>query len=196
MSINLEEIKSAAEKVKSYVSSTDVVRLKELMDSALNIEQEISEIEELLKAKREDYRKITEEQLPSAMQELSISEFKFGTGFKITLDDVVHAKIPAHHEAKAFSWLEENGYGHIIKNVVSVSFGSGEDEIAAQLEEYIGSNEQLKDIPHERKMNVHPSTLKSWVKERLEKHDAFPMDIFGVFQRTVAKIKKPKASII
>ena len=41
----------------------------------------------------------------------------------------------------------------------------------------------------EQNTGVHPSTLKAWIKERMEAGDEFPMDLFGAYigQRAIIK---------
>jgi len=44
----------------------------------------------------------------------------------------------------------------------------------------------------QQKEDVHASTLKAWVRERIEAGDEFPMDLFGAFIGQRAIIKKGK----
>jgi hypothetical protein len=41
----------------------------------------------------------------------------------------------------------------------------------------------------EQNTGVHSSTLKAWIKERMEAGDEFPMDLFGAYigQRAIIK---------
>ena len=44
----------------------------------------------------------------------------------------------------------------------------------------------------DQKKEVHPQTLKAFVKEQLQKGQAVPMDLFGVFTGHRATIKRGK----
>jgi hypothetical protein len=93
--------------------------------------------------------------------------------------------IPKEREVEAFRWLRDHGHGDLIKNVVSSTFGKGEDDMASQalflLEESGFSADQ--------KQAVHPATLKAFVKEQVEKGENIPLDLLGVFIGTKAEIK-------
>jgi hypothetical protein len=71
---------------------------------------------------------------------------------------------------------------------VSVPFGSGEDGKAG---EFIGLA-RMKGFEVTQKEQVHSGTLKAFVKERIEKGQEIPNDLFGVFTGERAFIKKGK----
>ena len=68
-------------------------------------------------------------------------------------------------------------FDDIIKNTVSCVFGRGED---SQAEEFLKIAAE-QGVPAAQKEEVHPSTLKAFVKERVEVGDEFPMDLFGAY---------------
>jgi hypothetical protein len=45
----------------------------------------------------------------------------------------------------------------------------------------------------EQKTEVHPSTLKAWVKERVETGETFPMELFGAYVGQRANIVRKKS---
>ena len=47
---------------------------------------------------------------------------------------------------------------------------------------------QHEGVKYDRKQAVHPSTLKSFVKQSLENGEDIPEDVFGVYRQTVAKL--------
>jgi hypothetical protein len=49
-----------------------------------------------------------------------------------------------------------------------------------------------RGLDPEQKQDVHSSTLRAWVKERVENGDEFPMDLFGAFVGQRAVIKRGK----
>ena len=95
------------------------------------------------------------------------------------------ASIPVASREEAFTWLRANGHGDMVKNVVSVGFGMGEDSMAAEFSEMALS----KGLHPDQKESVHPSRLRSWVKEQVEEGAEFPMELFGAFigQRAIIK---------
>ncbi len=86
----------------------------------------------------------------------------------------------------AHNWLRQNGLGDIIKNDVTVSFGSGEDNKAA---EYANLAKGQGYQPTQ-KLKVEPMTLKALVRERIENGKDMPMDIFNVFVGNRTKITR------
>ena len=74
------------------------------------------------------------------MQELGINETTMKDGGKVTVKEGFHCRIPKAREEEALQYLKQEGLGDIIKNQVSTSFGTGEDNMAGDLAGYIESN--------------------------------------------------------
>jgi hypothetical protein len=100
----------------------------------------------------------------------------------------VKTSITEANKPAAFAWLREHHFDGIIKMAVSLSFGKGESA-AAEL-----AVKTLHEAGYEptQAESVHPATLKSFVKERLEDGDNIPIDVFGIFEFKQSKIKLPK----
>ena len=98
------------------------------------------------------------------------------------------ASILVENRPKAYDWLRENGYDDIIKNTVMCQFGRGEDDRAKGFAEFAAEN----GFAPEQKTEIHSQTLRAFVKERIEKGDAFPMELFGAYVGQRATIKKGK----
>ena len=159
--------------------------MAEIARAIRNKEAEIGDLEELLKSKKEELRRKSEEELPSMMAELGVNSFELDDGSKVTVRDLYGGYISKPNRDAAYEWLRENNYDAIIKNTIAVQFGRGEDQEA---EKYLKILEGHGLLP-EQNTSIHPSTLKAWVKERMENGDQFPMDLFGAFvgQRAVVK---------
>jgi hypothetical protein len=171
---------------KAEMSNTDMRVVRELIEQAQEKKEQIQVSEDRLADLKEEHRRLIEETLPAAMQQCGLDTFGAADlGIDVELENKVDCKIPEKYPSAAFTWLKEHGYGDIIKNEVVVSFGAGEEEKAAEFYEGV-------DYPAARKMNVHPSTLKAFIKSMLEEGKELPLEYFGVFQRTVAKIKPRK----
>ena len=98
------------------------------------------------------------------------------------------ASISPDNASPALAWLRSSGNGDIIKNSVVCQFGKGEDDIANLLAEEL----RKKGLHPEQKTFVHPMTLKSFVKERIESAQPIPMDLLGVYVGNKTVIKQPK----
>jgi len=176
------------ERVENPLGNFDDSNLKGVAELAKQIavqEQTVaSKQEELNKAKKELLR-LTDEELPSVLTEMGLSGLKLDDGSEVTIKKIFGASIPKDQKEEAHQWLRNNGFGDMVKNIVSVNFGMGEDEQAHAM------TKQLQDagLDPEQVERVHSSTLRAWVKEQTEKGNEFPMELFGAFiaQRAIIK---------
>ena len=106
-------------------------------------------------------------------------------GNKVTVDKFVSARIPETKKQEAFQYLRDVGEGDIIKNEVVVSFSMGQDNQAGD----VVADLESKGFAPQKKQHVHPQTLKSWIKNRIESGKEVDFDLFGVYQGNRAKIK-------
>ena len=162
--------------------------MAELARAIRNKETEIDDLESLLKEKKEDLRRQSEEDLPSMMAELGINSFELDDGSRVTVKDLYGGHISLANRDAAYLWLRDNGFDDIIKNTLSIVFGRGEDQKADHFMKILEGHGLLP----EKKEGVHPSTLKGWVRERMESGDSFPMDLFGAFVGQRAVIKRSR----
>jgi len=130
-----------------------------------------------LKAANELVRRIEEVDLPDAMAAIGMQKFVLTTGETVDVKTEYHASIPKAREGEAFNWLREHNADALLKRIVSVQFGRGEDDAAGEIAAML---ENEYSLPVEQKLSVHPSTLKSFVKERIEEGAELPQDLFGV----------------
>ena len=152
---------------------------------AKNLEKEINDLEQSLKERKENYRKLTEEVIPEALTELGMKGFTMEDGSQITIKPFYGASIPEARRAEAYQWLRENGFDDIIKNTVSVRFGRGEDELCARLLNLLSET----GYPADQAEKIEPMTLKAWVKEQVERGNEFPSELFGAYIGQKAIIK-------
>jgi septum formation inhibitor MinC len=180
---------SAIESKKSL--STDNAGLKTIAELAEKIqsqEQQIANTEEDLKKQKEELRKLQNEELPMLMQEIGFKKFELEDGSSVNVKEIYAGSISQANKEKAFNWLRENKFDDIIKNTVTTAFGKGEDTAAKN---FMDIAEQAGYTPVQ-KTEVHPQTLKAFIKERVEGGDEFPMELFGAYIGYKAEIKKSK----
>ena len=180
---------SAIESKKSL--STDNAGLKTIAELAEKIqsqEQQIANTEEDLKKQKEELRKLQNEELPMLMQEIGFKKFELEDGSSVNVKEIYAGSISQANKEKAFNWLRENKFDDIIKNTVTTAFGKGEDTAAKN---FMDIAEQAGYTPIQ-KTEVHPQTLKAFIKERVEGGDEFPMELFGAYIGYKAEIKKSK----
>ena len=178
---NLFEEDAGALKVQN--ESLDAVSV--LARKAKLQEKNIEELEHALKEAKDSYRKLTEEVLPEALAEIGMKGFTMDDGSQITVKPFYSASIPEARRAEAYQWLRDHGFDDIIKNTVSVRFGRGEDELCARLLNLLGE----QGFPAEQAEKIEPATLKAWAKEQVERGNAVPADLFGLYIGQKATIK-------
>jgi uncharacterized small protein (DUF1192 family) len=149
------------------------------------LEKEIEELDAVLKERKDSMRKLLEETIPAALQELGMKSFKMSDGSQIDVKPFYGASIPEPRRAEAYEWLRENGFDDIIKNTVSVRFGRGEDELCEAL---LGLLRE-QSYPAEQAEKIEPQTLKAWVREMTEQGNEFPTELFGAYIGQKATIK-------
>lgn len=167
------------------VEDTALSGIASLGKRAKVMEKEIADLEQSLKECKEHYRKLTEEVIPEALAEIGMKNFTMEDGSLIDVKPFYSASISEARRAEAFQWLREHGYDDIIKNTVSVQFGRGEDELCARLLSLLGA----QGFPANQAEKIEPSTLKAWVREQVERGNAFPQELFGAYIGKRAVIK-------
>lgn len=170
------------------IQEEKVSRLSALAEDLRSKQDRIADLELELKDEKRAMYKLSDEDIPALMQELGMKDFTLQSGVKVAVSPTYGGHISQENQAEAFDWLRENDYDDIIKNVVSVQFGKGEDGDAAAL------YENLSESGYEpgNKQSVHSQTLKAWIRERVESGDSFPMNLFGAHIGQRAKIKSTR----
>lgn len=164
-------------------SGGELSQLSALAEEQAKAEAEVADLEAQLTAAREKVRDLAERKVPELMDQIGIEEFKTSSGLKIKVAETIRASISQANGPRAFAWLREHGNAAMIKRIVSVAFGKGEDEKAEALVKELGEKFECED-----KTSVHPSTLSAFVREKLAKGDELPLDLLGVHRQRVSKI--------
>ena len=159
-----------------------------LAQEAALLEKEIAQYDQFVKEKKQDLYKITDEQLPEALEEMGLQKFTLTDGAEISVKPIYAASIPKERKEEAFQWLRDHDFGDLVKNNVTVSFGRGEDEVARDFVDFCDAEGYA---PNQME-KVEPMTLKAWLRERVEAGDPVPLDLFGAFISQRATIKRSK----
>ena len=153
----------------------------------LKSEDEINNLELMLKSKKESLRQ-QNELIVQLMEERGVRSIKMKDGQSVDIKPFYTGTITREKQEAAFEWLRDNGYDDIIKNQVVVKFGRAEDEKAQKM--YTTFLEKGFDI--DRNVKVEPMTLKGFIREMIESGKELPMETFGVFVGHKINIKKDK----
>lgn len=184
-------------------SKQDLGALGALAQKLVDLEREIESDEEKLKQKKQDLKMLAEQDIPDMMQEIGVQRLELTDGSLIEIKNVIQASIPsqsaidrAKEESKraelvvlqqqCFGWLRENGGADLIKNTVEVQFGRDEDKNCQQFTNSL----REQGLNHKRATTVHPGTLNSFMRERIEGGKEVPMELFRVFTGRRANIRR------
>ena len=176
------------EKTLSSVETLDNAGLDTVAGLARKIKQQQDKVERLdreLKDEKQALLKLTDEDLPSTMADLGLSRFSLDDGSTVEVKPTYGASILVKDRPAAYEWLRDNGFDDIIKNVISCQFGRGEDDQASAFHAFASQ----QGYPADQNESIHASTLKAFVKERIETGEDFPHTLFGAYvgQRAVIK---------
>jgi hypothetical protein len=160
-------------------------QLSDLVRALRNVEQQIEDAENHLKALKQEKHKLSVENIPALMDEMGVERLDVD-GLTVERKMMVHASIPQDRKDEAFAWLRENNLDDIIKNDVTCSFGKGQDNLAGDVVGILMD----RGFEPKTKTHVHPSTLKAFVKERVTDGKPIDLDMFGAFIANAAQIRR------
>lgn len=135
-------------------------------------------------------RRLREIDIPELMKECNMKEFKLRNGVKIKVEPDLKCGLPKEDIAareRAMAWLRDKGLGGIIKTVVAVGFGKGDESRAKIAAEAL---RQANFIP-EVNEDVHWQTLKATIKEERQKGNHVPPELFSLFEYETTKLEFP-----
>ena len=165
------------EDVKTEVSEVSLKTLTDKANKMVELEELVEEKQASLKATQKELKVLSEEDIPALLSEVGLSEITLTNGQKISTNAYYYGRITEHNQQEAFEWLQDNGHGDIIKNVISVSFGRDEDVNAEKLL----SNLQDNGYSTNGKKWVEPMTLKAFIREQVESGNDLPLETFNVY---------------
>ena len=168
------------------VTDGELTIVSDLANKQLKLATQVAELEADLKAKKEELRLTSEQELPDAMQQAGLTQITLSSGEKISINEFYNAHISKANQEKAYEWLVTNGHEGLIKNEVLLKFGREETEVVDQTVSAL----QSRGLSPEVRQSVHPSTLKAFVKEQITTGNDIPTEPFGIYIGTKATIKK------
>ena len=149
------------------------------------LQSQLKEKEEAISLLKHKIRDLEERIIPEMMQEAGVDSLVLTNGKKVNVKPFYGAKIPIERQDEAFDWLRAKGHGDMIKNSITANLDRGQDNLASELVKVC----QQHGFNYSQKMKVEPMTLKAWARERVEKGEELPFDLFGIYIANRATIK-------
>ena len=181
---SLFEEEAANPEAFNKVSEGETSKLSTLIRQSIDLDQQVKDAEQHLKDLQYRKRTVDEEDIPSLMEELGVQSLTVD-GNKVSIDKFVSARIPEERKEEAFNFIRSLGEGDIIKNEVVVSFGMGQDNVAGAVLDDLSK----QGLNPAQKTHIHPMTLRTWCKNRIEANQEIDFDVFGLYVGNRAKIK-------
>lgn len=147
-------------------------------------ETEVEVLEQKLKSAKAELRRISEVNLPTSMSQAGLKDFTLENGRKVQINTALYASIPQKNKRAAIQWLEDNGHGQIVSEDVYVPFRKGEHDKAEQVVRLLHENEINAQINE----SVNTATIKALIKELQDDGRDVPLELFGAYWRTFAKV--------
>jgi len=160
-------------------------QLSQLVRNLRNVENQIEDAENHIKALKQEKHRLSVENIPALMDEMGVERLDVD-GLTVERKMIVSASIPKDRKDEAYSWLRENGCDDIIKNDVTCSFGKGQDNSAKNVIAIL----QDAGFDPATKTHVHPSTLKAFVRDRVTDGKPIDLDMFGAFISNAAQLRR------
>jgi hypothetical protein len=129
--------------------------------------------------------------LPELMMAAGVERFgciETGTEAKLAFECSGALGTDEAERERKIDLLIANGADEIVKLEVKVPYGKGKYGEATQLAAELADRGLVVSVER----NIHHQTLKSWIKERMEKGASIPLDELGLWYGQTAKIKRPK----
>lgn len=141
----------------------------------------VEDAEEALDEAKKRLKSIEEHTIPNTFTDMGLDDSTVLSidGMTLTIGQETYASIKAENRPKAHQFIRDFGDGRLIKHEVKIKADSEEE-----------ADKLVKENPNATSStSVHASTLKSWVTKRIKAGDEIPLDLFGAFQKRVAKVK-------
>lgn len=167
----------------------------QLVEEMDHRENEIAQMEEMIKVAKARLRDIQLNQLPELMTEAGIESYMYD-GRKVILDQETHSNITEKNRVEAFAWLKANGHGDILQYTFTITVPKKLRELVNPIRNAMnliiiklsvaGSEAKLG---FDEKINYSGATLIKLIKTLRSQGREVP-EFIGTFDPLVAKWEK------
>lgn len=166
--------------------TTDLSEISALAEKQLRLEGEVDAIEQQLKDKKEELRKVEQDQLPAAMKAARLSSFTLESGQVVSVKEDLSISVPKKRKADIIRKVREDfGHPELISSVISVEVEKGKDNVAGE------AMHQLAELGLEpsRAEDIKTPSLKKLLLDRRKEGKNDDLSYFGGFLVTKATVK-------
>lgn len=170
-------------------SQEKLASVEQLIAEQLRLEDLLERLEAKRKETQGLYDGIRDRQLPDALLEAGVTEFKTTAGMKVKVEKLYLASVTKEKAPIFYDWLEEQGHGGIIESNIMIPFGKGGRSTAKTLLESI--KDLLNGVEPLLSDSIHWATLRAFAREQIEEGNDLPPEL-SVHLVDRAKITRPK----
>jgi hypothetical protein len=146
------------------------------------IEDSIAATEQKLVELKAEYRKVTEDQIPSLMDEIGISKITLSNGLRLSTKFFATGKVL---NDEVYDWFEKEGFADIVKSQLTVNTRRIEKQDLAPIKEAI----REAGLEFGEKDSIHYQTMCSFLRERINEGGSLPpaeqLEVFRGFRATL-----------
>lgn len=160
-------------------------RITDLVHQVQAYQASVSLWEQKIEKAKEDIKTLLERTIPDAMAEVNMSYIELNNDMGVRVEPFHRGSITEKTKAAAHKWLEENGFGGLVKREVQVSFArdaEGVEGLRAYLREF--------GLTSKEKEAVNYQTLQAFIRNQAEKGEPVPAALFNVFSGRTTKFTK------
>lgn len=185
----MNDVNVAFEEAVQAPSKQNLSDLGKLVSRAVELMGQIDSLTEATKNLNIELYDLKANKIPAMMDSAGVPSFETSDGAEIELADVINGSIPKDEvkRERMFNWLRKNGGGGIVKTLLSVHYGKGQEADAKKTRDLL----KKAGIPFTDKDDVHFQTLCAFVRERIAKGKKVDYNTLGLKSDRVAKIKLP-----
>lgn len=163
-----------------------VQHITEVVQRLTRAQEQVSKLEEAYKLAKAVLDQIQCIELPDLLQEMGLEEFTTSSGLKVRLKSDVKVNITKENLPAAVRWMDEHGFGDLVKRAFHIQFGRDEAELAKKFASQLAEQAGL-DV--EEGLKIEPSTLKKFVRGQIADGGDLPTDLINVFEFRLAEVK-------
>lgn len=202
----LEAIYEDAENmVDSLPDDAKLGELSDMLKDYFAKEKKKKELEAELKDTAEMLRRMVREYIPENMAILGMDSVTTSEGLKVSIAEVVYARLNKEDQLKGFAWLKKRGLDGIIKNQIVVNVDKKDPDQLKIIDKLVNTLEK-HGLSYNVEEKVHPATLQSAIRDEVREEQSIisqgrkvpaskrvPTDLFNVFVGREAKIDMKSA---
>lgn len=174
---------------RAVIGDNLMAQLVGLADRQEDLESRIESLREQLEEAEGELRDLANREIPALLHGVTGS-LRLPDGRTIEIAEKWRASIAGKKAEPACQWLDENGYGELVKREFVVNFNRSEEEWARQFEKELMSRE--RPLAYKVRRTVHPQTLVAWVNEKMSEGVDLPKELLGMFHQKTTKVKRPE----